>query len=230
MKRISVVLAALSVAGSVHAFSFSDGDFAVGDYVHFGYFNHVSTSGQRSATGGNPDATMIHSIQHDGSNNLGFGRVGSFHQVHTYNPSVSGAISSVNFSADYYLDTSNLLNGQNIWFAVLQGGKTYYNWDLHNFSPHQWLSANATMQANVAQTVLDWQDGGVTFEVPDFSASGAEMKFGFITAYNLENGAALSQRIDNFTVRTTPVPEPATLAVLGMGAAALASKRRKRTI
>lgn len=228
MKKVCTLLIALSAVGSVQAFTFSDGTFAVGDYLHKGFFQHTSTSAQQSLVGGNPGATMLQSIQHDGSGNIGFGRVGAFNQIQTYNPSVQGALSSVSFSADYYLDTSSALPGQQMWFAILQDGKTYYTWDSHSYSPHQWLGSSATVPANSGMTILNWTDGGVSFGSPDLSATGSEMKFGFITAYNLTGGASLTQRVDNFSVEAAPVPEPASLAILSFGAVAMAAKRRKR--
>lgn len=228
MKKATFAIFAIAAVSSANAFSFSDGDFAVGDYLHLAFFQHTATSANRSAVGGNPGAAMFQTIVHDGSNEIGFGRVGAFNQVFTYNPSVSGAISSVSFSADYYLDTEDALDNQSLWFSIIQNGKTFCVADVHSFAPHQWRTTASTMNAGDAQWIMFWDTGGVSFDTPDFSETGGEMKFGFITGYNLLDGASLTQRVDNFTVRTTPVPEPATMAILGLGVAGIAARRRKR--
>ncbi|MBX3117721.1 MAG: PEP-CTERM sorting domain-containing protein [Fimbriimonadaceae bacterium] len=229
MKKLIFALSALTVVSSVHAVSYFDGEFAVADYGHFAYFDNAFTSTNNAAAGGNPNATLHHIIEHDPAGAAqGTGEIGSYNFNFLYNPSVSGALSSISFSADYYLDTEAVLSGQALFFSLIQDGSTYYVPVFDDYTPGQWLNASFNAMPNSAWRKLDWISGNFVFANPDFSAAGNEMMFGFITGYNLSNGALVTTRVDNFSVQTAPVPEPATMAVLGFGALAVGLRRRKK--
>lgn len=228
MKRTIFALAVLTAVSSANAVSYFDGEFAIGDYGHFAYFDSASTSTLRAVAGGNPGATLHHNIEHIGSTPQGRGRIGSYNFNFVYNPSVSGAISSLNMSADYLLDTQAVLSGQALSFSLIQNGDTYFKQFLGNFSPNNWVHASISADAT-GWTKVDWVSGGFSAANPDFSAAGGEMTFGFLSGYVLSGNAKLTQRIDNFSVQTTPVPEPATMAILGLGAVGAIARRRKRS-
>jgi len=78
--------------------------------------------------------------------------------------------------------------------------------------------------------------GGPSTVHPDFSASGSSIQFGYALESRCTSPSAascISQAtldVDNWsvTIESTPVPEPSTALLLGLGLVGLGAKRRQR--
>ncbi|MEO8189866.1 MAG: hypothetical protein ABI682_05955 [Acidobacteriota bacterium] len=146
----------------------------------------------------------------------------------TYNPAVSGAIGSLNYSEDAFCQSGCFGQGQSTGPAVLQGGTLYiYNGFLitgpgatTQTLTLSGLTANDFGRVAVTTTTL--------FDTthPDFSAAGGPIQFGFFRANGSgpSPGYTLTAGIDNWSVQVVagaaaaPVP---TLNPLAMSALAL---------
>ena len=152
-----------------------------------------------------------------------------------YNPSITGVISSI----DYSEDSINLLNqggnGQGSGLAIFQGGSFYIQRNPVLVMPYVGFSS---WTANPAPGLvagdlweIDFATGALNaFSNPDFSASGGPMNFGFWrgnSSGNQTSGVVQSEcGIDNWRVEINPVPTPSAVALLGLGGLMAARRRR----
>lgn len=157
--------------------------------------------------------------------------VGSFvNTAHTLNPAVT-PFSSLNIQVDTFG-----VGGEN-WFALgfYQGvNKFITGWFQTGpsvFTTSSFLNLTES-DFGIIPGTNGWADHLFDNSVhPDFSASGGLIEFAVFTSQHatFEVPGIFNQifAIDNFGVSYTPVPEPATILALGLGAAGLLRRRAK---
>lgn len=144
----------------------------------------------------------------------------SIYTPFTYNPAVSGAIVSLNYTEDAACTSGCFGSGQSTGPAVLQGGNIYI------LSSSSVITGPGLTFANHALSGLTAADfglvnlttaGGIadTTQHPNFSAGGTAMQFGFFRANGSSNGGAgytLAAAIDNWQVSIFTAAPPAAAA------------------
>ncbi len=140
----------------------------------------------------------------------------------TYTPSVSGAITGINFSGDF-----NSNNGIAISVGLLQGGVTYWSHPSANSAINSTTYAGVSLPGLIHTQFTNLQTGSGS---PDFSTSGGEITFGYFVrrgdagtgARNIDIGA------DNVALTVIPEPSTITLALGALLAAGVLGRRRMR--
>lgn len=212
--------------GSAMGAMFTDQTFDPGDWSQLilsqtGPAPTFSTG--QSLAGGNPGA--YRSISHVYG---GFGSIitGHIFEDAAYNPGLDGALGSVTFAFDAKVFEAGQ-SGAVGFGALLRQSGSYYMAGFSSVLPGGWTN-QSYIDLSAANFALI---SGAGPALPDFSAAGAEIKFGFFAS----NGTGLSTRtstssgVDNWSVTTTAaaVPEGGNtqLHVIG-GLLALALWRR----
>lgn len=139
-----------------------------------------------------------------------------------YEPATQGAIQSVDFSIQ--AQTISVQGGQipGLAWGIKQGSFVYVQTAFQNLSGPAWANFSSA-----ALTPADFfcANGAGTL---DFSASGAPIRFGFVTmnaSFSAVTTGSVSE-YDNFSVTVHQVPAPAGAALLG--ALGLLAGRRRR--
>lgn len=188
-----------------------------------------TNSVQQYTTGGNPGAFRGQSWTYtnvDGAASATFATT-DLDTAQSYDPSTQGAIQTLNFSLDNYIADSmggSTLKAIAIDAAIEQGGNIY--------------AAGYTIPSNVTWGNLTWSLTAANFiplsssgpALPDFSASGAPLHFGYYDSLGIGPGFSpysLFHAVDNFSVNVvSAVPEPADTLLLA--AIPLLMRRRRR--
>jgi hypothetical protein len=223
MVATALVTDAVSAAGVT---VFADGTFNLPDWsitrIQFGNGGQQTESQQ--LFGGNPDEFLeITNLVFAAPNPNQFSRIVGVYLKNdaVHNPQVDGPITSIRYSEDALL-VSGFGNGQGIRPALEQGGNIYLGPLL--LSPDfVWtpkLLANLTASSfYLAPEVLNMH--------PDFSATGAPIKFGFARLNTTPgNSIFIVGGIDNWRVEVTSVPEPSAIAAWGAAVVAIAGVGR----
>jgi hypothetical protein len=228
-----VALAGLGCVASVATASpvvFFDGIFNDPDWTltHFANASAVGSSqqGLQIPAGGNPNE-----YRRVRNNLLVSSGVGASSGVHlkptaTYNPSVSGAITLINYSEDSNKFDQNAGNGQGSGLAIFQGGRYYIQ-----RTPILVMPTNNTWVANSAPGLvatdlweIDSSHNLISTSNPDFSASGGVMTLGFWRGNSNFGTINTDCGIDNWRVEIVPAPGAAGL----LGLAGIVGARRRR--
>jgi hypothetical protein len=151
----------------------------------------------------------------------------SIYTPFTYNPAVSGAIGTINYSEDAACTSGCFGAGQSTGPALLQGGNYYVyipsivTGPGLSFAPH----AASGLTANDFGLVAVTTGGQLANPAvhPNFSSSGLPIQFGFLRANGSSNGGAgytLAAAIDNWQISifaaAAPPPSPgAAIPTLG---------------
>ena len=217
---------------------FSDGDFSGWTSTTVADPGGASGSGYLVAFGGNPNAFYRVNQSTPGSTTP-YSAIGMFHAPtgpFTYDPSVSGAIQSMDFSADYKWLGVQLSMGQAVGVGVEQNDNIYLAFTANTQSPLGWTPSGTKTLTLANFGLVDakksvsgtWTIGRDLSQPPDFSAGGAPLEFGLFTA----NSAASQQYVgyDNYRLEIKPIPEPSTLILLtvcGLALPACAWRKRR---
>ena len=192
--------------------------------------NDDASSTNYQASGGFPGEYRVteHDWQVSGPNSV------TIAFAHIYNPfsydfATQGALESVSFSFDAILnsDTPEWTQTRGYFFLVEQNSSYYVSQRTYADLYAGWQDVDGTLAAG--QFNLYGGSGN-----PDFSSTGAPLRFGYMT----DNGGSCSWGtiwlssgggVDNFSFTTNadPIPEPATMLLLGSGLVGLAGFRRK---
>lgn len=224
VRCVLTAAAALLLAGGARAdVTFSDTEFANAgwglDTITVGA---GGTSVGTQTTGGNPG------FGRQVTNNLIIGgEVYALHRYGTstatrYEPLVSGAIASVDFSIDAKWLSGIGGLGHGITIGAKQGTVVYRAGFDTTGSDGLWHTHAAT-GFTAASFVAVGGSGAI-----DFSATGAPIRFGFLVSNGAVNESYTNVVLyDNFQVVVHNVPAPASAAVLCLGG--LTAIRRRRT-
>lgn len=195
-----------------HTFYFNNNDEGWINNVSGSLFMDFFTLG----VNGNPGdvALLSHHMEpadEDPINQLLYIRSYVNYNGYQYSPSVSGAISSITFSVDVYLDAP-----AQIFFNVDQAGTGFSagNYDIDTVG--QYVTVTGTF-------------GPEDFPILNFSGS-SPLKFGFGMQTLIENTGdihVITGYFDNFVVSIETVPEPTALGMLAIGSLALLKYRRR---
>jgi hypothetical protein len=189
-------LAVSSMPGVV----FQDGEFLPADWLVTETVNPAQNgpvhSEERVATGGNPGAflLMVDTIS-AGPSSL---RVFHAKQLATYEPASQGAIYTIDFEEDCFGLASNLL--------LEQGERRYIAGGSACSAPTTWSAPLFVSSLRVQDfTLVDGPGCAANESCPDFSASAAPLRFGFVrgialSAWHPAAGFTRTHGIDNWKV------------------------------
>jgi len=224
MKYLLPVMAICAVPLAAHgASTFSDGTFNPSNWGFETIGSGTVTFGQIAA-GGNPG--QYRQIDQVVNQNTGwfysFSRYGTTMPTR-YEPAVSGAIASVDFSIDSR--TISVLSGQvpGIGLGIKQGSLVFMQTAFFNGFANTWTTYSVNSLTPASFSCIN---GAGSL---DFSASGAPIRFGFITA-NASFSATTTGSVsdyDNFFVNVVQVPAPGALALLGLSVPCLLRRRAR---
>jgi hypothetical protein len=133
----------------------------------------------------------------------------------------SGNEAGYNISYDYYIDTSTFGSGAGNFLQVgtyVNTGSGYYAQDFGAVKEVE-LSGTQLASGQVFQGHVSINMAAVGFDMP---AGETFFRLGFIL-----NGDGANQAVLFDNVAVTPVPEPASIALVGMALPALAIRRRR---
>ena len=235
MRKLLLVLVGVVVFGGGEQLSaeviFSDTTFASADWLAesgptwllFGQRpsnQGTSFTAMQEATGGSGGGAyrfMTHSLPPNSSM-----AVAHINLLATYDPQGQGAVSEVAYREDNIVFEPPF-PGAAAGVAVLlrQAGQDYVaGWS--SYSNTTWQSWEI---AGLTETDFVNRSGGH----PDFSASAAPIDLGYLRWNGTTAGYDRQHGIDNWEVTITPIPEPSTLVLLGVGAAGLAGYACRKT-
>jgi hypothetical protein len=215
-----IALAAPAAAQTVSDSTFLDTDWTLTQFTSPG--GGTSTGGQ-VLVGGNPGA--FRNIT-DALNNAPTASTASIvlstsiYTPFTYNPGVSGAIGSLNYSEDAACTAGCFGAGQSTGPAVLQGGNLYIlNTTVITGPAATWstIPLNGLTSADFALVNVTSSTLFDNTQHPNFSAGGGPIQFGFLRANGTSiggGGYTLSAGIDNWQITINPAAPPPPPAVL----------------
>jgi hypothetical protein len=185
---------------SISDSTFSDSDWPLFLTLEFGD-NAGSANGQ-DVISGNLAPSRLHVIGTPGSPTDPGYFIASFYGAAVYDPSVEGAISSIDWSFDWR--RGNDPNTSTIAPAIYQGGIVFNASELLNTVFYEW-------QTDVRFGLTEADFPGI-----DFSANGDPIYFGYRWYAGTFNGL-MNMAIDNFSVEVTSqvVPEASSMALCG---------------
>ena len=220
MKKIFGLGVVLSLcAPAIASVTFADGDFSSATTWQIGI--PISATGSRISTGGNPGAYEDLNLQWGPSpfnSGVAFTEPGW-----VYDPSVSGAISSINASADLLLTTSI---GRPPSLVLQQAGNVYLGY-LPNVYDTVWTSRSGNLSSSDFFLLT-----GSSYDLsvhPDFSASGGAIGVSWGIAFPPLSSTFIEDfSYDNVSATFQAVPEPASFLVLSFGIAPFLIRRKAR--
>jgi hypothetical protein len=221
---VGLAAAMLLCGGAKADITFSDTEFATANWgfeTITGGTGGTATPSQVS--GGNPGFArqVITSVNASGGIVYGLSRFGTSTATR-YDPAVSGAIGTVDFSIDAKWISGDGLFGQSIGIGAKQGSVAYYA-ALDVTGVTGLWGTHASLGLTAADFVAMTAGGPI-----DFSATGAPVRFGFVVANSAPGPASVNTAAyDNFQVVVHSVPAPASVGMAGM-VGVVAGVRRRR--
>jgi hypothetical protein len=207
------------------AFLFSDDTFSDSNWLATAVLKGPSgatftQSATHADAGGNPGAfrTMTHTW---GDNT----DVVVYHQYlgGTYNPSVEGAISKVNYSEDNIIVSAPISGSVGWGMIVVQNGVTYRTGG-NGFGNTSWQTS--TLPNLSANDFTDLEATGLAH--PNFTSTGSELSVGYWRSTTIPVPTiSIVHGIDTWKITLSPVPEPTSAAIAIIAFSVVAFKRRR---
>ena len=166
--------------------------------------------------------------------------VGLIYAGFSYDPSTQGALASLDYANDRYVDFGAAINPSlnTVTRALILQSGHYFIASLADVQLRQtWFTTSGTALLSSQFSGFDFATGAGDSSHPDFSAAGAAMQFGFTSRFQL-NSAGQPFALDGFygydnvsySLNAAAVPEPQTWAMLLVGFGAMGSWARRRRL
>lgn len=246
LSALTMALLAIGPKAQGGNFTFTDGNFDPSDWSSSIQLSQGTLSAVADQFNqGNPPNSRRHVFQSPAWSGSGSLYVAHFNDDFLYNPAVSGAIESLDFSYEIkHLGAVNFAVSLGVRYrpALLQGGTIYTLVGVnHADTTGNWapFSVDSTISA-------EWSDINGLLQ-PDFSASGLPILFGYRTMLPAGCSPAtatcasfsVTSALDNYRLDLrstdpidddgpTEVPEPASMALAAAGLAAMRKLRSRR--
>jgi hypothetical protein len=212
----------------------SDGTFDPGDWVltQFVSGNGGSVTASQQMSGGNPgDYRLLQDAVASGPSAVAGVNV---YTATSFNPAVSGSISSINFSIDFECPGGGgncFGQGQGFGVIVHQNGNDYIDnfVGITSVSPWTTFSLDGLLASDFGLLSSGSINTGTN---PDFSLTGTPIEVGFSNDNStVTSPFEIDAGYDNFSITintATVAPEPTAATLFGVGLAALGLFRPRR--
>jgi hypothetical protein len=228
LRRTGLVamIGAVSIPGA-HAFAFSDGNMFNLLYsrtiYQYGFGGTANTAGSSQGNPGN--ARYVQLSHNGGGTGVGATHIASQSAI-TIQP---GGIANVNFSLDFRLQSS-FSSPVDLAFVIEQAGRRYATFLVpqQGTTSYQTIDALGLNENDFEEIAFDGTLFTDSSQRPDFQLAGSTMRFGFWTSSEGFGSAVHDGLYDNFSVSGTAVPEPAAMAMMGIGLASMLRRRNSR--
>jgi hypothetical protein len=230
IRKIISVISFSMCSHAIASTSFKDTEFDLTHYDITTYQSKQTITATNPAAVGAPGAAL--QVLFSSLGGKSFGRAVFVNNTFAYDPGREGKIDSISFSSDNLINAGVPLAAFSTNLLISQGGQLYqYGISLTTSENIYQHAQSIELLSTNFNLVTNFNSSAVSFDStihPDFS-SGL-MYFGFYRHWvdNIGYGAHNTiQRLDNFSITVTSVPEPTAYALALVGLLTLAAAKRR---